>query len=359
MPSRVRRPAWAGALLVAAACLLALPRLAGAQDNTAEMLTQAVGHYEDLQVERALGVLRRIISPSSPFEVSRDQRVQAYKYLGASLALLGRRDSAIVYFRAALERDPFVDLDPQRFTSQEREAFAEAQLRSFGVAIRPVPAARIKPGSGQLGFVYMVTHDASFSIELRPPGAPERATLEQREGRGLQELSWSGILPGGTLTPAGVHELAIVANSRLTGKRDSARVFFTVRHDFPVLEDTLPSLGIESLLPERYPSSEPSRELLRGLGIAVAAVLAPVAIGNAELGTGGRSLSMAVAGGAGIAGVVAFVARRRNDQIPANVAENRRRIAEHAARNAEISARNAARLAETTLVVTPGLGTAQ
>ena len=359
IPASARRPAWARALLIASACLLAFPRMATAQDNTAEMLTEAVRHYEDLQVERALGVLRRIISPSSPFEVSREQRVQAYTYLGASLALLGRRDSAIVYFRAALERDPFVDLDPQRFTSQERNAFAEAQQRSFGVAIRPVSTARIKPGAGQLGFVYMVTHEASFRLELRPPGATERATLEQREGRGLNELSWSGILPDGTLTPAGVHELAIVADSRLTGKRDSARVFFTVRHDYPVLEDTLPPLGLESLLPERHPSSEPSRELLRGLGIAVAAVLAPVAIGNGELGSGGRTLSMAVAGGAGIAGVVAFVARRRNDQIPANVAENRRRVAEHAARNAEITARNAARLAETTLVVTPGLGTAQ
>ncbi len=359
LPARVRRSAWVRAALIGLACLLAIPRIASAQDNTDEMLTQAVRHYEDLQVERALGVLRRIISPSSPFEVSREQRVQAYKYLGASLALLGRRDSAIVYFRAALERDPFVDLDPQRFTSQERDAFAEAQLRSFGVAIRPVPAVRIKPGSGQLGFVYMVTHDASFSLELRSPGATERATLEQRDGRGLHELSWSGLLPDGRLTPAGVHELAVVAESRLTGRRDSARVFFTVRHDYPLLEDTLPPLGPESLLPERYPSSEPSRELLRGLGIAVAAVLAPVAIGNGELGSGGRTLSMAVAGGAGIAGVVAFVARRRNDEIPANVAENRRRVAEHAARNAEIAARNADRLAETTLIVTPGLGTAQ
>ena len=345
--------------LLFSACLLGSPGVAPAQDNTAEMLTQAVRHYEDLQVERALGVLRRIISPSSPFEVSREQRVQAYTYLGASLALLGRRDSAIVYFRAALERDPFVDLDPQRFTSQERDAFAEAQLRSFGVAIRPVPAARIKPGSGQIGFVYMVTHDASFRVELRPPGASARAMLDQQEGRGLHELPWSGMLPDGTLTPAGVHELAVIADSRLTGKRDSARVFFTVRHDFPSLEDTLPALGPESLLPERYKSSEPSRELLRGLGIAAAALIAPVAIGNGELGTGGRSLSMAVAGGAGLAGVIAFVARRRNDQIPANVAENRRRVAEHAARNAEINARNAARLAETTLVVTPGLGTAQ
>ena len=348
------------ALPIVAAVMIALPaRVASAQDNTAEMLTQAVRYYEDLQVERALAVLRRIVSPSSPFEVSREQRVQAYTYLGASLALLGRRDSAVVYFRAALERDPFVDLDPQRFTTHEREAFAEARRRTFGVAIRPIAPGRIRPGSGQMGFVYLTTHDATFRLELRPPGATERLVLVEREGAGLQELPWSGLLPDGSVAPSGVHELAVVADSRLTGQRDSARVFFTVRHDFPALEDTLPSLPASALLPERHSSSAAAMELVRGLGIAAAALIAPAAIANGELGSSGRALSGSVATAAGVAGVVAFVARRRNNAIPANIAENQRRIAEHAAVNAQIVERNRQRLAETTLLVTPGIGGAQ
>src|SRR5688500_10797574 len=95
--------------LLAAGLLVAAPQLQ-AQDNTDEVLRHSVGLYEQLQVEPALMQLRRVISPSSPFEVSREQRVTAYKYIGAALAILGQRASSIVYFRAALERDPFLDL---------------------------------------------------------------------------------------------------------------------------------------------------------------------------------------------------------------------------------------------------------
>lgn len=349
-------------LLLAATVALSLAVGAGraaAQENTAEMLQQAVQHYDNLQVERALGVLRQIVSPSSPFEVSREQRVQAYTYIGASLALLGRRDSAIVYFRAALERDPFVDLDPRRFTAQERDAFAEARRRSFRVALQPVRAARLQPGAGQIPFVYLTTHDASIRVEIRPPGSTERMMLGQRDGNGLHELAWNGMLPDGRLTPSGVHELWVLADSRISGERDSAQVFLTVRHDYPALEDTLPSLPASALLPERHASSAAAMELMRGLGIAAAALIAPAAIGNGELGSDGRALSGSVAVAAGVGGVIAFVARRRNPEIPANIAENRRRIAEHAARNAEIADRNRQRLAQTTLFIMPGIGAAQ
>lgn len=346
------------AAVLGLAGLIAPARLE-AQANTAEMLAQAVRHYEDLQVERALGVLRQIVSPSSPFEVSREQRVQAYTYLGASLALLGRRDSAVVYFRAALERDPFVDLDPQRFTAQERDALAEARRRSFAVAMQPIRPVRIQPGTGQAGLVYMTTHEASIQVGVRAPGMVERVVLAQREGTGLQELAWTGMLPSGQVTPSGVHEAWVVAESRLTSTRDSARIYFTVRHDFPPLEDSLPSLGPRDLLPEHHRPAGAAMELVRGFGVAAVALAAPLVVGNGDLGAGGRRLSGTVAGAAGVAGVVAFVARRRNDAIPVNIAENRRRVAAHAARNAEIAARNRARLAETTLLITPGADASQ
>ena len=124
---------------IVALALASSPRRASAQGSTAESLEQATKLYEDLQVERALVLLRQVISPSSPFEVSREQRVQAYTYLGASLAILGMRDSSIAYFRAALERDPFTDLDPSRFTERERSAFGEARIRTLAVGARPGP----------------------------------------------------------------------------------------------------------------------------------------------------------------------------------------------------------------------------
>ena len=54
---------------------LATPALVQAQGNTDETLKKAVQLYEELQVERALVLLRQVISPSSPFVVSSAQRV--------------------------------------------------------------------------------------------------------------------------------------------------------------------------------------------------------------------------------------------------------------------------------------------
>ncbi|HET9004297.1 MAG TPA: hypothetical protein VFN39_09905, partial [Gemmatimonadaceae bacterium] len=58
---------------IVALALASSPRCATAQGSTAESLEQATKLYEDLQVERALVLLRQVISPSSPFEVSREQ----------------------------------------------------------------------------------------------------------------------------------------------------------------------------------------------------------------------------------------------------------------------------------------------
>ena len=84
--------------------LVAAPVTISAQASTAEALHQAQDLYERLEIERAVPLLRQVVSPGWAFEVTQDQRVQAYTYLGASLALLGARDSAVLYFRSAIER---------------------------------------------------------------------------------------------------------------------------------------------------------------------------------------------------------------------------------------------------------------
>src|SRR5947199_9556782 len=99
-----------------------VPRL-GAQGSTQDLLQQASEFYERLDVERALPLLRQIVSPNWPFEVTREQRVEAYKYLGACLTLAGKRDSAVLFFRAAIERDPFTELDPNLFTPPQLPTF--------------------------------------------------------------------------------------------------------------------------------------------------------------------------------------------------------------------------------------------
>ena len=119
-----------------ATLLVATATAAAAQGGTAELLRQSRELYERLEIERALPILRRVISPDWPFEVTDAQRVEAYKYLGAALSLAGKRDSAVLYFRAALERDAFTDLDPAQFTPNQVAAFAAARRLTFAVGVR-------------------------------------------------------------------------------------------------------------------------------------------------------------------------------------------------------------------------------
>ena len=121
-------------LALGLAVLAAVATRATAQTGTAEVLREAHEFYEQLDIERALPLLREVLSPSWPFEVTAQQRIDAYTYLGACLTLAGKRDSAVLYFRAAVEREPFTDLDPRLFTPAQLELSAKAPCTSTTVS---------------------------------------------------------------------------------------------------------------------------------------------------------------------------------------------------------------------------------
>lgn len=337
------------------AALLALPGAAAAQGNTAELLERAARYHADLDVERELVILRRVISPNSPFVVTHEQRVQAYKYLGAALVVLGQNDSGIVYFRAALERDPFVDLESQTFTPAELAVFAQAKRLTFGLGVQPVGFDTIDPRTQRVGFTVLSTHTADLRVELRPAGATTGLSLYTGTNDGLREVRWDGLLTDGRLATSGRYELFVAGVSRLTQRADSVRVFFSVAQDYPPLEETLPPLRPEELLPEHHPPAVARRELLKGFGFAAAALLIPRILANGEL-RGSRTLATGVAGTASLVGVGGFVYRQRHREIPANVALNAQRRAARATMNAAIVERNAARLAQARLIIAPAAG---
>ena len=348
------------AIATAAIASLA-PRAARAQANTAETLTRAIKLYEDLQVERAVVLLRQVVSPSSPYEVSREQRVRAYKYLGAALAVLGQRDSAVVYLRAAVERDPFVDMDPQTFSPAERDALAAARAKTFAVAVRPVRPDTLDPRTERATFALFVTHDATLRLELRGAGAgateQDAVVLSDGEVNGAREVTWNGVLGDGRLAPPGRYVLVARGRSALAGITDSAVVWLDIRHDRPALEDTLPALGAADLLPEQHTRAAAGRELLRGASVAAAAIVTQSVLSDRRLGGGGGyAVTVGVAGGA--AGTYAFLMRRRHREIPETIASNHRREAERAAHNADVRRRNLERLAQTRLVLLPAAGVA-
>ena len=334
--------------------IVALP--ARAQGNTQEALDRAIGLFENLEVERSLTLLRQILSPASPYEVTREQRVVAYKYTGAALALVGMRDSAIVYFRAALERDAFTDVDPERFTEVEREAFAEARNQFLAIGTRPIRESYIDPATERLTLSFVTTHAADARVELREVRTGGRTLLFEGATEGVREITWSGLDESGRIVPPGRYEVVYLATSRLTGRSDSTRLYLDLQHDREALEDTLPSLTPEMLLPERHPPSAAPLELAKGLGLAASALILPRVVGNSALAGGDRTLVATVAGVAAITGIVASVSRHRNRELPANVAANRARIDERERTNAAIRLRNAARMAGTKLRIVPAAG---
>ena len=332
---------------------------ARAQGNTAEMLQRAITFYEDVQVERALALLRQVVSPGSPYEVSREQRVQAYKYLGAALAIQNMRDSAIVYFRAALERDPATDLDPQKFSPVELSTFAEARRRTFGIAVRPVVRKTIDPRVDRFVLSFLTTHGATARAEIRPAGSPVAGTiLFDGESDGVRELPWSGTLAGGRLAPSGRYEFAVFAQSQLSQRSDSSRVYFELVQEHEALEDTLPSLRPDELLPERHPPSAGRRDLAKGLGVALTAIVMPSLVGRSSL-NGTRSMAATTAGTGVAVGLYAFLTRRNHLEIPQNIAANRMRQLARTATNLEIQRRNNEKLATTRIVIAPAAGVGQ
>jgi len=345
----MRRLVWAVVLAVGVAPALA------AQGSTAELLGQAHQFYERLEVERALPLLRQIVSPNWPFEVTPDQRVDAYKYLGACLALAGKRDSAVLYFRAAIERDPFTDLDPSLFTPAQLATFDEARRHTLAVAVRPIQAARVDPRTTRVSFTVVATHAALVDVKLSAIGAGSPLVLFQGTMDGVREIAWDGLLANRRLAPPGRYTLAVAGRSRVTGAADSARVYFDLRHEIAQLEDTLPDLDPRVLLPERISAEAARRDVAAGLGVAAAALLIAGAA-NADLGGSERGGADVVAATAAVTGVVAFLAHRRQGAIPQNVTANARHRAQRDSTNVAIRGRNADRIAATALLVSPAAG---
>jgi tetratricopeptide (TPR) repeat protein len=354
-------------IFIAAVFLAVMPVGARAQDSTAVVLQRARDLYEQIELERALPLYRSVVSSGWRFAVSQDQRVEANLYLGAALELLGQRDSALVHFRAALERDPFADLDPARFTPAQLEAFQAARRTVFAIGVRPAAATRFDPRTGKMTFTIATSHAASVRCEIRRTDQEAAFPIFVGEVQGgLREIEWNGLLSSGQLAPTGRYAFVLLARSRVAGgpraaggaaatrSTDSTAAYFDVSQEHGALEDTLPDLGPADLLAEQYRGSSAAGDLLKGLGIAAGALLLANVASNDELGA-----PKGMAATVGVVGVtvgIASVATRHGQDRPANIAANERRRSERAAANAEIRRRNAERLAQTVLSISPAAG---
>lgn len=339
---------------VAAVVLATVAPALRAQGPADSVLAQAKTLYERLEVERALPLLRELLSSARALEVTRAQRVEALKYLGAAHAVMGQRDSAVSQFRAALDWDPFTDLEPTRFTPGQIAIFAEARRQTFALGVRLVVAMRLDPRSEVLPFSIVTTHRARLRAELARLGDSAGVVLWDDASEGFRELRWGGVYLAGRLAPPGRYRLSVIGHSTLLDRGDSATVYFDLARDGPALEDTLPDLDSLDLLPEMATPAVRRGDLLRSLAAAAGVLIIAGGLADNRLGGGDTEASI-VAGAAVLTGVTAFVLRR-DGRITRNVQANREREEQRRAANEAIRTRNLERIARTALVVAPAVG---
>src|SRR4051812_34363970 len=139
-----------------------MPGLARGQGTAPAMLAKAESLYNNSQLEPARALLVQVANYKGT--ISPSLRVDAYKYLGGSYALLGAKDSASSYFVAALDLDPFTTLE-STFGGDEQAAFSNARKNIFKAAIDTISQKAIytrssKPESTTYNFRIATTHQA-------------------------------------------------------------------------------------------------------------------------------------------------------------------------------------------------------
>lgn len=342
-------------------CLLALlvfPAVAGGQGTTREQIQRAVAMYNNFQVEQARPILLNIISANYLQPVSPTERVEVYKYLGASYALLSHPDTARTYFTAALDFDPFTDLDVNVFGPQELAAFNEAKRRIFKVGVAPIRSKLIVPrlDTSAYAFRIITTSRGQMNVTIlsQPDSNRVRELLFQDYNDGLRQIRWNGVLRSGQFADTGIYMIRVTAQPD-GGSPFTAQQFFRLEHHFDPLEDTLPPFRPEQLLPDRIANSAPYMDLAKGFFAAAASFGLATLTLNQDVS--GWQTHAAGASAVGLlAGGWSFLYRRQNRTIGPNAAENTRRQAERRRHNDAVEARNRAKLDARLIIITPIAG---
>jgi hypothetical protein len=331
---------------------LALPLAARAQ-TTEDRLKDAIEKYNAFNIEGARPILLNIVSPNYLLSVTTEQKVRAYKYLGASYAVLDRRDSAVVFFSAAIDFDPFTDLDPREFSAAELAAFGEAKSRIFKVALKPIAAQRL---DSNFAFRLITTQRANLVVDVvKQSDTTQKEVLFQSDNDGPRDVRWNGFLRNGQRADSTLYEVRAIAR-RANNPEVIDRQLFKIEHVFEPLEDTLPSIPQSDLLPEQYRASAPWFDLIKGSALASAAVgLSLIAFDTGDE-IAWRPHAGAAIGIALTSAVVSFSYRRSHRAIPENVRENTRRQQQRALFNAGVRTRNQDRIGHTVMLMCPATG---
>jgi hypothetical protein len=353
-----------------AVALLALGARPAAAQSVADPLATAKEAYAKSNVELAKNIFATIIA--SRQQVTPEQRVTAYKYLGAYWALQsspGARDSANSFFLAALDFDPFTDLDRTIFAADEQAAFARARAGIFRVGVQPVEPRALdptsaRPDSSRYTFRVVSTRGARMTVSVVGITDPNKKEILATMGNsdGVRDVIWNGLI-NNQRADTGLYQIQLEAvdNARPGSTPVVEQQRFRIDHFVAQLEDTLPAFrdvnfGGTDTLRSRYSSAKPYTDGAKGAFVAsLAAAIPYIVISSTQrksMSGASTHLGIGISLGA-IAGTGAawYATVHRDDSRAAR--ENERRRNARAAFNAGVRARNRARLDKTILIIRP------
>lgn len=350
--------------LLAIALLALAARPAAGQ--VADDLRRAIAEYEKTNVEQAKQIFATILA--SRQVVTTEQRVTAYKYLGAYWALSslpGARDSANSFFVAAIDYDPFTNLDPNVFAPDEVNAFARARRAIFRVGIQPPEPKALYPttnaDSSTYTFQIVSTRPARMTATIVKLGTQNvEEVVATMNSEGVRPVIWNGLV-NNQRADTGLYEFRLDAtDAERSGTTPvTERQRFRVDHLHARLEDSIPPFrdvlqGFTDTLRSRYSGARPWKDGAKGAVIAsLAGALPFIAMSQYKNMSGWQShFGIGIALGAVAGGGAAMYATSHRDDARA-VAENARRRQLRAQFNAGVAARNADRLQKTILIIRP------
>jgi hypothetical protein len=283
--------------------------------TTDDLVTRAVRAYGDVELDAAVGYLRRWFASDAATRAPLDQRHLALTYLGAAETLRGNPDSAASAFERLVELDPRARIDELTFPPEVTTRFNAVRARTKVVSIDVAPVTEIRTeGERFVASLYASSPHQLRVVLRRQEGNPVRVIYTGLIGDSLA-VRWDGRDSSGAWPGPGRYFLE--AFSTANG-RDPQRVLQVPLEVAVDAADTLPApppLPDSLLLLERRGAGAGVEALLGGLvaGLGVV-VLPPLLMPEAEA----KPLRFAIAGTIGLAGLAGFLRDLPGGTIEAN-----------------------------------------
>lgn len=294
---------------------LVLSPLTALRAQTAEqLLTQARRAFENLDFEQAARLYTRMLDPATGAALA--QRDTAQLYLGVSYQYASQPANAVSAFRTLLRSNPCVS-SPEAFGAGVTAAFVEARGQVFAAGLCGLGRQELAPGDTAV-FSMAATRPAAVRVLLQDSVGQTAVDFGERPVAGISPVRWSPLPSAARFGGRPARYLIVVRARALEGTETDERVVpvlvsapnvDTVPHPPPIL----PS----AFRPERRPAGPALGDLAKGLGFALAIAGASSALTYSSL-KGETGKAVAVGGGVGLAGTLAFGIGNSRRDIPEN-----------------------------------------